>query len=219
MWFRSCVVVAALLMLGACALQPREVPDDPEAAWQDLRERLEAMDAWRADGRLSVRMEDDSGSASFDWRERLEGGFTLHLSGPWGQGMARLRADNGRAVLDAGDDRVYTGTDAALLLHDLYGWDIPVDGLRRWLVGLPADDGGAASYELDAFGRLSRMSWRDWEIDYLRYGQVDGLDLPTRLEARRTDGATRVRVAIDRWRLTEDADADRDGSGVPLIGD
>lgn len=213
------------LWLSACAgLGPRDKPDDPEAAWADLRAELEALAAWRADGRMSVRMDNDGGTAGFVWHERGGDRFALRLAGPWGQGVARLNAEDGRVRLDEGGDRVLRGRDAATLLQRAYGWDVPVAQLRRWLIGLPTADLDADDYTLDDFGRLATLEWQDWEIEYRSFRQAEGIDLPADLVATRPGEDVRIRVRIDEWRLrepedAEDGEAGDNGSGVPLIGD
>lgn len=210
------VAVTALLMAG-CATGPRPVPDDRAEAWAELRPQLEALSHWAAEGRLVVRMADEGNPASFTWVERRDGAFQLQLSGPWGQGVARLSGGAGQARLVTSDDMRYTAGNARQLLSDAYGWDIPVAGLRRWLVGLP---GPEAEYSLDRFGRLETLDWRDWHIEYGRYRLVEGgLDLPAVLTARRGDGETEVRVAIQSWRLgPTNADEPPPDSPVPLMG-
>ena len=209
--------LAALLVAGCAALQPREIPDDRDAAWEALQADLEALDAWHARGRLSVRMDHDGGSAGFDWREQADGRYALRLAGPFGEGVARLDGRAGHVRLDEGDGRVLQGSDARLLLLERYGWDVPVDGLRHWLIGLPGSDVEPDAYELDDFGRLQRLQWEEWEIRYRRYIQVDGLDLPADLIVEHGLDDTRIRIAVDEWQPAS-AEVD-DGTGVPLIGE
>lgn len=203
-------------LLAACATGPRSVPGDREAAWSDQRERLEALSGWRAEGRLAVRTDDDAGNANFVWVEAGDERFRLRLEGPLGQGGARLVVDGERAVLTTGDGQRYAGPDAGRLLDDLYGWNIPVAGLRQWMVGLPGAD---ADYELDRFGRITALDWRGWHIEYRRYRQVGDLDLPATLIATRADSGTEIRVAIDQWEPEAgDESPSEDGSPVPLMG-
>ena len=211
------LVLATALVLAGCAAGPRAVPDEREAAWRDLRDRLARLEHWRAEGRLSVRSGGDGGQARFSWVEDGAAGFRLRLSGPWGQGAARLAGGDGTARLLTGADERYAGPDAGTLLARVYGWEIPVDGLRRWLIGLPA---GGADYTLDRFGRLATLEWGGWRIEYGRYHQVGGLDLPAVLRARRVERDTEVRVVVDEWRTgANEGGAPVPDSPVPLIGD
>ena len=204
-----------VLAVGACTTTaPRPLPDDRADAWAETRARLATLDAWHAEGRLAVRTAADGGQAHFTWRELDGDRFALRLAGPWGQGAARLHGSAGYAELEAADGRRFGGPDARDLLLAVYGWDIPVDALRRWLIGLPT---AGADYRLDRFGRVATLQWRDWALEYRRYRQRDGLDLPALLVARRDADGVELRVAVDSWRLGGE-DAPVPESPVPLIG-
>lgn len=207
-------VVALALLLAGCA-STRQAAPDPESTWQERRARLQALDEWQADGRLSVRVERDGGQANFTWIQ-AGGTYRLRLTGPWGQGGAVLEAGQGAAELDAAEGRHYRGANARSLLASVYGWDIPVGGLRYWLVGLP---GEGNEYSLDRFGRLDRLTWNEWEIVYESYRRIQGVELPTDIRVER-DAETRVNIAIDEWGVGGDASDDGDGidSPVPLMG-
>lgn len=207
------VLVLALLL--GCSTSPRPVPDDRAAAWAELRSQLQALDAWRAEGRLAVRGVAEPGQANFTWSQSPTGGFRLELDGPWGQSAGRLVVDaSGRSVLTTRRGREYVGRDPARLVQRLYGWQIPVRALRQWLLGLP----GEAPYELDRFGRLAAVDWQAWQIDYRRHRVVEGLDLPVNLRARDTRAGTELRVAVDRWHIGRDGQTPPGDSPVPLIG-
>lgn len=203
-----------ILLVGACATAPRPLPDDREQAWRQMRAELEALDAWRAEGRLVVRNGNGGGQARFSWREHEGKGFSLRLAGPWGQGAARLAGTGTRVELDAADGRSFVGTDARELLLGVYGWDIPVDALRRWLIGLPTP---GAVHQLDRFGRIASLQWHGWSLDYRRYRQHDALDLPAVLVARRNEDEVELRIAIDHWRFGDER-APVPDSPVPLMG-
>jgi len=213
----SARVLGLLLLalgLAGCATGPRPVPDEPSRAWEDKRVQLEALDVWRADGRLVVRSPDGGGQAHFTWHEVGNDRFSLRLGGPWGQGAARLTGNAGRVDLQAADGRRFTGPDARDLLMSVYGWDIPVGALRRWLVGLPTED---ADYTLDRFGRVASLQWREWSLEYRRYRQRDGIDLPAMLTASREGDGVELRVAVDQWQLGGETGTVPQ-SPVPLIG-
>lgn len=211
------VAVLVALLLAGCVTAPRPVPADREAAWSELRARLQALSGWHAEGRLTVRTEADVGNAHFTWVEEPGSGYRLRLGGPLGQGGGRLSGGDGRATLVTADGQRYIGGDAAGLLRDLYGWEIPVAGLRQWLLGLPGEQ---AEYRLDRFGRLESLDWRGWHIEYRRYRNVDDLDLPATLVARDREDGTEIRIAIDHWDVgAGDGDAGPEPSSpVPLMG-
>ncbi len=212
---RVATVATALAVLLAGCASPRQAPSDRESAWQERRARLQALHDWHADGRLSVRFDGDGGQANFSWAQSGDA-YRLRLTGPWGQGGAVLEAGGGAAELDAGEGRRYRGASARALLASVYGWDIPVAGLRYWLVGLPGDGN---DYRLDRFGRLARVTWNDWEIVYEAYRRIDGVELPTAIRVRR-NADTEVNVAIDEWRLggAGGDNGDDIDSPVPLMG-
>lgn len=204
----------AIAMLAGCATGPRAVPDERDDAWQQNRARLSALDQWRAEGRMAVNAANDGGQAHFTWRETEGDRYSLRLGGPWGQGAARLAGTGSRVELLAADGRRFVGPDARELLIAVYGWDIPVSALRQWLVGLPTEN---SEYRLDRFGRVVSLQWRDWSLEYRRYRQHDGLDLPAVIVAERAGDGLWLRVAVDRWHLSGDT-VPVPESPVPLIG-
>mgnify|MGYP006284772185 CR=1 FL=1 len=212
--WRCGVAVIALVALYGCAT-PRTPPDERTVAWSELRERLEALPQWHAEGRIAVRGTGDPGTVNFTWTESPGPGFRLRLEGPWGQNVGRLEVGAERAVLTTRRGLRYVGRDPARLVERLYGWQIPVAALRHWLVGLPGD---SSDYRLDRFGRLARLDWQGWRIEYRRHRVVDGLDLPADLRARHGGDGTEIRVAIDRWQLDGGEREPVDESPVPLMG-
>ncbi|NUO78079.1 MAG: outer membrane lipoprotein LolB, partial [Lysobacter sp.] len=92
-----------------------------------------------------------------------------------------------------------SGPDAAALLREATGWDIPVAALTDWMRGLRAQGQGPASLRYGADGRLARIEQGGWSIDY-RWPAGDAADLtalPSRLDAVR--GEAKVKLIVDQW--------------------
>ena len=180
---------AALIVLtaGCAMLQP--------AATQ-VRPAREAIEAFRIEGRIAVRRAGESFSAGIDWRHDAQSDEIV-VSGPLGQGLARLTSGAGAALLETADQKRYVAADMDGLSEMVFGTPLPVSGLGRWVLGRPAVDGLA---RVDAAGRLVRLTEQGWVIDYLRYESEAPDALPELLQARRDD--VEVRLKIDGWSLS-----------------
>ena len=140
----ACVVLTCTLFAG-CASQPPSVEEPlPEAPaslseserWNLHRDRISALAAWEARGKVGFTLPDEAGSASLRWRQRDEGS-DLRLSGPLGASPVSLRSDGALIHLRRdGIERSYPA-DAAPWLGDGRLLPIPVHSIQHWLRGIP----------------------------------------------------------------------------------
>jgi outer membrane lipoprotein LolB len=152
---------------------------------------LQRSSSWRLDGRAAVAAGTQGWQASLNWREN--GAWAeVHLSGPLGIGSLVLkRMPDGLSLNGA------PPSDAVLeQLQARLGFELPIDHLRFWLLGVP-DPSAAFMLERNDQDRASQLTQDDWTIDYDRYMPVDGDLLPAHLVLRRAD--VRVRIVVDRW--------------------
>lgn len=202
------LALAAAVLLTACVAQPvrQTLPPAQSAAAEALQvareEALRRQPAWSLQGRIAVSSGRNGGSGRIDW---VQDGrrFEVSLSAPVTRQSWRLVGDAAAARLEGLEGGTREGPDAAMLLHDATGWEIPVTALVDWVRGVRAQDAGTASalYGLD--GRLLRMEQGGWTIDY--HWPAPGpatptsalQTLPTRLDARRGDA--NVRLIVDQW--------------------
>lgn len=195
-------LVALALLLGACASQPGRrappaatvVPAADAAAREVARvARLRGQADWSLNGRIAVSNAGKGGSGRIEWSQR-GAEFEVALSAPVTRQSWRLRGGPGTARLEGLDGGPREGGDAAALLREATGWEIPVAALADWLRALPAQDGAQAQVAPGADGRPQAIEQGGWRIGY--EWPASG-DLPSRLDARR-DGA-RVRLVVDQW--------------------
>lgn len=175
------------LAAGCATLGPLPAPARPAR---------EAIDAFRMEGRIAVRRAEERFSAAIDWRHEVQSDEIV-VSGPLGQGLARLTAGGGTALLETADGKRYVAADLDGLSEQVFGVRLPVSGLGRWVLGRTAE-GGAAG--VDAAGRLAALSEQGWTIEYLRYEDDAPQALPALLRAQR--GEVEVRLVIDRWSVS-----------------
>lgn len=193
-----CAVILAAVMLSACESTPEVVPvDDPERFWSEHQARLETLDEWTAVGKLGVQSSQDSWSAGLTWRQDRDS-YHLRLSGPLGQGLMQLEGSPHGVEMRTSDGDVYRARTAEELMQTHAGWQVPLSGLRYWILGRPDPSAKIADLQLDPGGRLAELEQLGWQIRYQRYDEFDGMVLPTRLTLE--NPRLRAKLAIRSWR-------------------
>lgn len=180
------VALLALLSAGCALIEPMASAPRPAR---------ETIEAFRLEGRIAVRRGGERFTANIDWRHDAQSD-DMAVSGPLGQGLARLTAAGGAALLETADRKRFSAADLDGLTEQVFGTRLPVSGLGHWVLGRSAF-GGAA--RLDAIGRLAGLTEQGWMIEYLRYEDDTPAALPALLQARRED--VEVRLVIDSWSL------------------
>lgn len=201
---RLAFTLGVLAALAGCATVPTARVLTPEQRavaerMQTARETDPRRQAgWSLAGRIAVSNGSNGGSGRIDWTQE-PGGYRVALSAPVTRQSWQLRVDGatGAARLEGLDGGPRTGSDAALLLREATGWDIPVDSLGHWVRGLRSPVAGAAVIQFGADLRPARIAQAGWDIAYT-WPEAAGPDaLPARIDARR--GEARVRLIVDQW--------------------
>jgi outer membrane lipoprotein LolB len=179
----SCVAVLAGCVTTRPALQPLE--------WTQRLDHLQQAQTWELDGRAAVAVGTQGWQATLNWRQRGQAS-ELHLAGPFGVGAVVIsRTPEGLSLNGA------PPSDAVLVqLQQRLGFDLPVDHLRYWLLGVP-DPGSTFDVERNGQDRAQHLTQAGWTIDYDRYMPVAGDLLPAHLVL--SHEGVRVRIAVDHW--------------------
>jgi outer membrane lipoprotein LolB len=187
---RVLLILLCFTVLTACVTN-RRAPAPLPQGWEQRVAYLQALSSWQLDGRAAVAVGTQGWQATLNWRQRGESA-EVHLTGPLGVGALVLkRTADGLSMNDA------PPSDAVLAqLQERLGFEMPIDHLRFWLLGVP-DPGAAFELKRNDQDRASQLTQADWKIDYDRYVPVDGDLLPGRLVLSRE--GVRVRIAVDRW--------------------
>lgn len=202
----TAVMLAGVLALAGCAVAPVRAPApavlpsaerDTAMAAQGAHEAALALHPdWRLEGRVALTNNGRGGSGRLEWQQH-GGDFSVELSAPVTRQGWRLSGREGDVVLEGLDGGPRRGADAATVLREATGWEIPVASLTSWVRGARAA-GGAAELEFSAEGQLARLRQHGWTLEYADWQpQPDGTDLPMRISASRD--AARVRLVVDAW--------------------
>ncbi|BBJ00075.1 outer-membrane lipoprotein LolB [Ferrigenium kumadai] len=183
------IVLLWLALLSGCALLPTSPapaarPAQPEAA------------SFALNGRIAVRHNGTRHSAGLRWVHQAQSDEVLLLA-PLGQTAARVYRDASGATLDDGG-RHYQAGDAESLMQQVLGWQLPLNGLHHWVLGLPLAE-SQAQIERDAEGRITVLRQDGWEVRYQRYAGDRADSLPARLQLSRDN--LQVQLLIDEWEI------------------
>ena len=176
-----------ILLLSACAATPLLKSSRSAAEFSD----------WQLQGRIALTHGDQGWHASLMWQQQADA-FLLKVSGPLGQGGFQLAGDEAGVVLVDAEGKSSFAQDGDALLLQATGWQLPVVGLRYWVLGLPVPD-TEATRVFDESGQLSRLDQSGWTINYQRYQLVEGAAVPSKMQLARDDIA--VRLVIKQWQL------------------
>ena len=190
-------LLGSLLILAACASAPERPPAaDPERAWRARQETLSPMMTWKIQGRVAVKTANEGWQASLHWTRAVER-HDIDLAGPLGSGRVRLSQDRLGAQLRDADQHTYHADSAQQLLYRVTGWDLPLEGLNYWVLGLPVP-GVPWHKHLDAWGRLERLEQMGWNIRFLEYLQEGEYEVPAKLFMKREVGENDMAAETDR---------------------
>jgi outer membrane lipoprotein LolB len=180
-----------VLLAGCATTRQAATPRIAAAAWEQRVGDLQRLASWQLGGRAAVAFGTQGWQASLDWRQNADVA-EVHLSGPLGIGAMLLkRSPEGLSLNGA------PPSDAVLAqLQDRLGFELPLDHLRFWLLGVP-DPVAAFELKRNDQDRAVQLTQDQWTIDYDRYMPVDGDLLPAHLVLSRE--GVRVRIVIDHW--------------------
>lgn len=158
-------------------------------------QRAAAPDApFVLNGRVAVRHDGERTSAGLRWMHHA-GEDEMLLLAPLGQTAARIRRDALGVTLEA-SGKTYTARDAETLTRQVLGWELPLAGLSRWVVGLPSA-GTVADIRRNADGQIAALHQDGWDIEYSRYATPAPDSLPVRLVLRRE--RLEILLLVDEW--------------------
>jgi outer membrane lipoprotein LolB len=186
------LILLCSTVLTACVTTRRApAPAAAAAGWEQRVAVLQKLGSWQLDGRAAVAVGTQGWQASLNWRQR-QNSAEVHLSGPLGIGAMVLRRTPDGISLNGAPP-----SDAVLAqLQERLGFDLPLDRLRFWLLGVP-DPSAAFLLTRNDQDRALQLTQADWTIDYDRYMPAGGDSLPAHLVLSRE--GVRVRIVVDHW--------------------
>lgn len=156
--------------------------------------QLSGIKQWTTRGSVAIHTQQKGFNASFNWQQQ-NNNYSIALFGPLGVNRVQLTGNQQQVTLQTGNKTVRANTPEQLLQYEL-GWSLPVSDLVYWLRGLPGPDTRSRqSYDIN--NHLVHLTQQGWTIIYLRYIDVNGVDLPNRLLL--SNSKLQIRIVITQW--------------------
>lgn len=184
------------VLLDGCAL----CPTTPATVdWAERSERLLALSAWEAEGRIAVKTGRGGGQGDLRWAQQ-GAESRVRVSGPFGAGAYLIRWDPATLTVSSRNgeySRSYEGPDAAdQFLAEQLGWSFPASSARYWLLGVP-DPQFVAEQTFAADGRLAAIVQNGWTVTYDRFTEHASLPMPAKMAIE--SARARLRLVLDDW--------------------
>lgn len=197
---RKYLLFLVTALAAGCASLPEPPPvDNPGQAWQQRRDTLSRISYWHLSGRLAVRNGNEAWNIHLDWQQKGDD-YRVTLNGPFGAGKVMLTGNKTGVELRDSDNQTFFADNPGELLHERTGVSMPIAGLRYWIVGLDGPE-KSQSPKLDPQGRLARLQDGQWQVNFRRYTEVSGLQLPEKIFIDRPEQKIKVRLVVDEWQL------------------
>ena len=186
--------------LSACATRGvQELPALED--WPRRQAVLGDLEDWSLRGRLGIRTPDDASSGSLRWTQAGQE-FKATIDGPLGIGGVYLAGDPAAVTLRGSRIETVTVAEPGRELYRQTGLNVPIEGLRYWLLGIPIP-GRPADVEVDDASLATRIDQDGWDIEFREYRTWALNPLPRKIVARSRD--TTLTIVVRDWDIREQA--------------
>ncbi|MEO1327025.1 MAG: lipoprotein insertase outer membrane protein LolB [Pseudomonadota bacterium] len=186
-----------LLLTGCVTTGVQELP--LLETWEQRQQTLGALENWSLRGRLGIKTPEDASSGNLRWVQ--EGvTFDAQIDGPLGIGGVHAFGSPEAVTLEGSRIDTTTVRDPGTELYRQTGLEVPIAGLRYWLLGVPIPD-VPAELVRDGNGLAERIEQGRWRIEFREYRTWSLNPLPRRIVA--TSAETRLTIVVRDWDIRE----------------
>lgn len=197
---RLLIQLSLSLLLFSCASRP--VFDSTNIDWNTHYANAASLQQWSLRGRLNVRSDNDSETASFNWDQSGDI-FTIHISGPLGLGAIRIEGNDQFVLIEKSGEPPIVANSLEEISSAELGFVFPASELYYWIRGIPAPALESQQHLLEnnLLKTLSQedQHQRNWQLEFDRYQDNAGMPLPGRIKIENSN--YRLTIFAIRWQL------------------
>lgn len=201
----SSLLLSVFILFACVTVEKHQLPPGSEiskqAAWEVHRANVQSLQTWKLKGRVAGKSNNEGFRAGVHWNQ-LQHNFIIDLHGPLGRKVAVITGKETGVQLKTSKGKSFQADDPEELMQSLFGYSLPVNGLRHWLLGIPDPKQKHADLTLDEQGRLMQLKQSGWLIDYKRYHNSAPV-LPALIQI--SNPTLNANIKVDSWMLNAPA--------------
>lgn len=193
-----------IILSSGCSLLQKPQSSDPlfNQANSERRQALLALQDWQIKGKIAFISSKERNSADINWRHKgSTNSQKLNLTSYLGINVLQLETIDGKHKLEV-DGKEYNARNLDHLIHSFIGLTLPTKALSYWVKGIAFSDKDHITFNDETSLPSSLTSVYDsqsWHIEFQRYKNINGLQLPTSLKIRQAD--LTIKISINYWHI------------------
>ena len=191
---RLITALLVLALLGGCATTPPPASPSNQARSAYLLEHM----TWTASMSLLAVTPQEKFKARLQWQHSPQH-YTIKMRDFIGRTVAVVEGKPDQVVAKTSKGQRYQNIDADHLLAQLTGLDLPVNGLKYWLLGLVDPQLSLDLYQTGPQGLPQVIKQAGWTIHYQAYDKVGPVAMANTIMLDQDD--INLRLKISRWQL------------------
>lgn len=188
----------ASVLLTACTITDNTGQTGTTPEWKTHEQQVKALAQYETRGAFAYLTDSQKLYARFYWQQQNPEQYRLVLTNPLGNTVMELNVQPGMVQLVDDKGQRYVSDNAEKMIHQLTGMTIPLENMRQWMIGLPAN---AEDFTLTPEGRLKKITLeqngQQWTVEYRNYDTEAQPVLPSLVEI--THGDERIKLKMDNW--------------------
>ena len=166
-------LVVCIFSLSACVSVTPTIPvTDTDQAWKTHSNSLYQQQQWLAHLTLIGVNQQQKFKVRAIWQQQ-DDHYTIKLRDFIGRTVAVIEGSPEGVQAKTSKGQSYTGNTAEELIVELFDMQIPVAGMRYWLLGVPKPNVELDRLELNQVGVADLLGQEGWLMSYADYSQSE----------------------------------------------
>lgn len=199
---KSLLLLLPYTLLVGCSTVPKGSDKLFSLPYENHAKQLQITANWNFNGKIALINANKVTQANIEWSQSHDE-FNIQLSGPLKLESVALRGNSKSVNLTENGKITNTAESAEQLMQQNLGWELPITGLKYWILGVPKPNVAIEHKSLDNYGLIQELKQQGWIIRYNNYLVFNKVRLPNKilLERKHGNSTIRVKFAIRYWEI------------------